>query len=79
MNCIIQCLSNIQFLTEYFIKNHFVNDLNFNNPLGTGYFIKLIGGLLASTFSELLKNLWCKNEKYFNPWELKKTIQVKAT
>ena len=32
------------------------------------------GGKLASSYSELLKSLWCKSDKYFSPFNLKKTI-----
>ena len=36
MNSAIQCLSNAFELTQYFIENEFIKDLNQNNPLGTG-------------------------------------------
>jgi len=34
----------------------------------------ILGGKIAAAYSDLLKNLWCKNDKYCNPWELKKVI-----
>jgi ubiquitin carboxyl-terminal hydrolase 4/11 len=67
MNSTLQCLSNIEVLTNYFISNSFVADINTTNPLG-------MGGKLASSYSELLKNIWCKSDRYFTPWELKKII-----
>ena len=36
MNSALQCLSNTYELTEYFINNQFVPDLNVLNPIGTG-------------------------------------------
>ena len=36
MNSALQCLSNTYDLTDYFINNNFVCDLNTDNPLGTG-------------------------------------------
>lgn len=36
MNSSLQCLANTQELTQYFLKNEFLKDMNKNNPLGTG-------------------------------------------
>jgi ubiquitin C-terminal hydrolase len=36
MNSTLQCLSNIEVLTNYFISNSFVADINTTNPLGMG-------------------------------------------
>lgn len=35
MNSMLQCLSNTQPLTEYFLADHYVTELNPTNPLGT--------------------------------------------
>lgn len=35
MNSALQCLSNTWPLTKYFLENHFVNEINYNNALGT--------------------------------------------
>ena len=35
MNSGLQCLSNSFGLTEYFLKNNFIQDINTVNPLGT--------------------------------------------
>ena len=51
MNSGLQCLSNTFALTEYFVRDKFINDLNVKNPLGTQ-------GYLAATYSELLKEIW---------------------
>jgi len=67
MNSAIQCLSNTADLTQYFLSNEFLKDLNKNNPLGTG-------GYLISAYSELIKELWMGTESYVSPWDLKKVI-----
>ena len=47
MNSALQCLSNTYDLTEYFINNNFVADLNILNPIGTG---KLINNQIIMNF-----------------------------
>lgn len=42
MNSALQCMSNTYDLTEYFLDNSFVNDLNPKNPLGTGSFLSSV-------------------------------------
>lgn len=37
MNTCLQCLSNIWELTNYFITNEFIKDINRDNRLGTGF------------------------------------------
>jgi ubiquitin C-terminal hydrolase len=34
MSSSIQCLSHAIGLTNYFLRGHFKNELNYNNPLG---------------------------------------------
>jgi ubiquitin carboxyl-terminal hydrolase 4/11/15 len=49
------------------ITNEFVKDLNIKNPLGSG-------GVLASTYAELMKEMWVGNYNYISAWDLKKII-----
>lgn len=35
MNSGLQCLSHISELTQYFLENVYLNDINKENPLGT--------------------------------------------
>lgn len=35
MNSGLQCLSNTREITEYFMKNEFIKEINHTNPLGT--------------------------------------------
>ena len=65
-------MSNVIELTEYFINNEFIKDLNTNNTMGTG-------GYLALFYAELIKDLWCGQENYISPWQFKKLIEKFAT
>ncbi|EGR29185.1 ubiquitin carboxyl-terminal hydrolase family protein, putative [Ichthyophthirius multifiliis] len=67
MNSSIQCLSNIQELTNYMKQNLFLDDINRDNPLGTG-------GYLAAAYAELIKNIWLGSNSCESPWELKRIV-----
>lgn len=57
MNSTLQCLAHTGPLREYFLSGQFKEDLNKDNPLGTG-------GELASEFASLLRQMWgVKSEK----------------
>ncbi|XP_075814426.1 ubiquitin carboxyl-terminal hydrolase 11 [Microtus pennsylvanicus] len=51
MNSALQCLSNVPRLTDYFLHNRYLAELNFGNPLGTR-------GELAEAYADLLKQTW---------------------
>lgn len=86
MNSALQCMSNTYELTEYFLENRFIEDLNEKNPLGTGtqhssfdfliltLFTGRSGGRLAVAYAELLKEMWYGNQTYNSPWNFKKVI-----
>ncbi|EAR95433.2 ubiquitin carboxyl-terminal hydrolase (macronuclear) [Tetrahymena thermophila SB210] len=67
MNSALQCLSNVQDLSEFMIQDKFIHDLNKDNPLGTG-------GYLAASYAELIKDMWRGSDSYSSPWDLKKII-----
>jgi ubiquitin carboxyl-terminal hydrolase 4/11/15 len=67
MNSSLQCLSNVFDLTNYFIGNDFIKDLNRENRLGTG-------GKLAAAYAELVKEIWHGTESYVSPWDIKRII-----
>ncbi|ERE65727.1 ubiquitin carboxyl-terminal hydrolase 11 [Cricetulus griseus] len=46
-----QCLSNVPQLTEYFLNNRYLEELNFRNPLG-------MKGELAEAYADLVKQTW---------------------
>uniref|UniRef100_A0A8B9LH89 Ubiquitin carboxyl-terminal hydrolase n=1 Tax=Astyanax mexicanus TaxID=7994 RepID=A0A8B9LH89_ASTMX len=51
MNSALQCLSNTPPLTEYFLKNLFLGELNFTNPLG-------MKGEIAEAYADVIKQMW---------------------
>ena len=55
MNSTLQCLAHTEPLRRYFCSGAYRDDLNRNNPLGTG-------GELATTFAELLCEMWGSRE-----------------
>ncbi len=55
MNSTLQCLAHTEPLRRYFCSGAYQNDLNRENPLGTG-------GELATTFAELLCEMWGSRE-----------------
>ncbi|KAK1940117.1 Ubiquitin carboxyl-terminal hydrolase 4 [Phytophthora citrophthora] len=67
MNSALQCLSHVELLTRYFLSNQYKNDLNADNPLGTG-------GNLACEYDALLKELWFGTVPSTSPASLKRAI-----
>jgi len=67
MNSSLQCISNCYELTEYFLKDFHVKDVNTDNPLGSG-------GDLCKAYSALLKNMWYGRNNSFSPWNFKRSI-----
>ncbi|XP_006864286.1 PREDICTED: ubiquitin carboxyl-terminal hydrolase 11-like [Chrysochloris asiatica] len=51
MNSALQCLSNVPQLTEYFVNNRYLEELNFSNPLG-------MKGEIAEAYADLVKQAW---------------------
>jgi len=51
MAAALQCLSNTIPLTEYFLRKHFIADLNKDNPLGSS-------GQLLKQYAKLIRRLW---------------------
>jgi len=67
MNSMLQCLSNTSLLTHYFLKDMHEQELNRENPLGTG-------GKLANAYGRLMKEMWSGNYTVVVPSEFKQTI-----
>uniref|UniRef100_A0A674B512 ubiquitinyl hydrolase 1 n=1 Tax=Salmo trutta TaxID=8032 RepID=A0A674B512_SALTR len=72
MNSVIQSLSNTRELRDYFHDRAFENEINCNNPLGTG-------GRLAIGFAVLLRALWKGTHHAFQPSKLKAIVACKAS
>ncbi|XP_072223030.1 ubiquitin carboxyl-terminal hydrolase 11 [Leuresthes tenuis] len=51
MNSALQCLSNTPPLTEYFLLNSYLDELNFTNPLG-------MKGEIAEAYADIIKQMW---------------------
>eukprot|EP00184_Porphyridium_aerugineum_P008474 CAMPEP_0184692250 /NCGR_PEP_ID=MMETSP0313-20130426/804_1 /TAXON_ID=2792 /ORGANISM="Porphyridium aerugineum, Strain SAG 1380-2" /LENGTH=1268 /DNA_ID=CAMNT_0027150069 /DNA_START=258 /DNA_END=4064 /DNA_ORIENTATION=- len=60
MNSSLQCLSNTDALTQYFLSNNYLKDINKSNPLG-------MGGELAIEFNKLLRQLWLREHQSTSP------------
>ena len=55
MNSTLQCLAHTPPLRHYFLSGQYKNDLNVDNPLGTG-------GELAKEFANLLSEMWLEEQ-----------------
>ena len=64
MNSALQCLSNTS-LRVYFIEKKYKDDLNRDNPLGTG-------GRLAEQYALLVESMWSGEYKVIRPKNLKR-------
>ena len=60
MNSVLQCLSNCYELTKYFLLDYYINDINPDNKLGTGFQVVTI-------YRKLLQDLLGGEEEYINP------------
>ena len=60
----MQCLSNVPPLTEYFLSDAYLKDINESNPLGAH-------GELAKAYGELMKQMWSGEISSFVPRRMK--------
>ncbi|XP_072834635.2 ubiquitin carboxyl-terminal hydrolase 32 isoform X1 [Pogona vitticeps] len=67
MNSSIQCVSNTQPLTEYFISGRHLYELNRTNPIG-------MKGHMAKCYGDLIQELWSGTQKNVAPLKLRWTI-----
>ncbi|XP_067864309.1 ubiquitin carboxyl-terminal hydrolase 32 isoform X2 [Heptranchias perlo] len=67
MNSSIQCVSNTQPLTRYFISGRHLYELNRANPLG-------MKGHMAKCYGDLIQELWSGTQKNIAPLKLRWTI-----
>lgn len=58
--CVLQCLSNVPQLTDYFLKNRYLEELNFCNPLG-------MKGEIAEAYADLVKQAWSGHHRSIVP------------
>lgn len=64
MNSALQCMSNVSYLTHYFLEERWVDELNEDNPLG-------MRGEIAKTYAELAKQMWSGKYTYTVPRNFK--------
>nr|XP_055222916.1 ubiquitin carboxyl-terminal hydrolase 6-like isoform X2 [Gorilla gorilla gorilla] len=67
MNSSIQCVSNTQPLTQYFISGRHLYELNRTNPIG-------MKGHMAKCYGDLVRELWSGTQKSVAPLKLQWTI-----
>jgi ubiquitin carboxyl-terminal hydrolase 8 len=67
LNSTVQCLNHIEPLTQFFLQDKYMKDLNRKNPLGSG-------GNVAMAYASLLKKMWGGEYSIMAPRILKKTV-----
>jgi|JI61114C2RNA_FD_contig_41_2052271_length_1406_multi_2_in_0_out_0_1 ubiquitin carboxyl-terminal hydrolase 4/11/15 len=67
MNSGLQCLSHVIELTNYFLTDKYISEINKENNLGTK-------GDLSTTYAKLLKQLWMGSDSSVSPTQLKRAI-----
>ena len=67
MNSAIQCLSNCELLTKYFLSTYYKKDINCSSKYSTG-------GKIAISYYELLEKLWKQNKPYIKPIDFYRTF-----
>lgn len=71
MNSSLQCLSNTIPLTDYFLGYDYRKEINKDNFLGTG-------GKLATSYAELMKEIWLGRDKVLKPNKFKHQLSTFA-
>ena len=67
MNSALQCLSNVPQLTEYFLQNRYLEELNLGNPLG-------MKGEIAEAYADLVKQVWSGHHRSVAPYVFKTKV-----
>uniref|UniRef100_A0A4W3HGV8 Ubiquitin carboxyl-terminal hydrolase n=1 Tax=Callorhinchus milii TaxID=7868 RepID=A0A4W3HGV8_CALMI len=67
MNSAVQCLSNTSPLTEYFVSDEYMDELNNDNPLG-------MRGEIANAYADLIKQMWSGKYSYVTPRAFKTQV-----
>ncbi len=67
MNSTLQCLSNTPGLTQFFVEEKYLAELNTNNALGWG-------GKIAMEYAKLIKDIWSGKFTTVAPRALKDVI-----
>jgi ubiquitin carboxyl-terminal hydrolase 8 len=67
LNSTVQCMSQVEPVTQYFMRQRYEDDLNRKNPLGSG-------GHVASAYASLLRKIWGGEHSVLAPRLLKQTV-----
>ena len=67
MNTGIQCLSNCELLSKYFLLDYYKEFINKENPIGSQ-------GEIVEKYSQLIQHLWHGNEECVSPIQFKKAF-----
>ena len=67
MNSCLQCLSNTEPLTFYFLRSLFEKEINRTNVLGTK-------GKLAKTYAKFIRSMWCETDSVVTPDAIKSAV-----
>ena len=67
MNSALQCLSNCEYLTKYFLSGYYKRELNITSKYGSG-------GKIVESYVDLLNKLWKETKEYVNPIEFFRTF-----
>ncbi|XP_048463907.1 ubiquitin carboxyl-terminal hydrolase 15-like [Rhincodon typus] len=67
MNSAVQCLSNTPPLTEYFLSDEYMDELNHDNLLG-------MKGEIANAYADLIKQMWSGKYSYVTPRAFKTQV-----
>lgn len=68
MNSALQCMSNTPPLTEYFLSDRYLDDLNRENPLG-------MHGEIAIAYADMIKALWGGYTQTYAPRAFKEKVK----
>mmetsp|Transcript_18854 Transcript_18854/g.21281 ORF Transcript_18854/g.21281 Transcript_18854/m.21281 type:complete len:736 (-) Transcript_18854:215-2422(-) len=71
INSAVQCLSHTQPLADYFMNNLYEKEINSRNRLGTG-------GVLSTTFGQLINDLWTSEDSEIYPIKFLKGFKKHA-
>ena len=72
MNSAIQCLSNCELLTKYFLSTYYKKEINCSSKYSSG-------GKIVNSYSEILDKLWKQYNTYVNPYEFYRTFSSIVT
>ena len=67
MNTGLQCLSNCELLSKYFLTKIYKKFINIDNPIGSK-------GEIVEKYSQLIHHLWYGNREYISPIQFKQSF-----